>query len=393
MSSALMANYRRSDIAVSHGEGAILYATDGRRFLDFGAGIAVSALGHSHPHLVAALKAQAERVWHCSNLYQIPEQERLAERLVAATFADAAFFCNSGAEAVEAALKLARKYHDIYGAPQRYRVVTFEGAFHGRTLAAIAAGGSEKLLAGFEPTVDGFDQVPFGDLAAARAAIGPDTAAVLIEPIQGEGGIRVAEPWFLRGLRELADETGVLLMLDEVQTGVGRTGHLFAHEAAGVVPDVMAIAKGLGGGFPIGACLARGNAARTFQPGNHGTTFGGNPLASAVANAVLDVVLVDGFLDRVQGLGDRLHAGLIAIAGRRPGVIAAVRGQGLMIGIKCADDAGVVLAEFVKCGLLAVPAAENVIRLLPPLTVLEDQVDEALEIIDQACTALTDRAA
>ena len=304
MTSAVMATYDRFDIAFERGEGACLYSTDGRRFLDFGAGVAVNVLGHCHPHLSDALCAQAHRFWHCSNLYRIPDQERLAGRLAAASFADAAFFCNSGAEAIECGLKLVRKYHDIAGDPDRYRVITFVGAFHGRTLATIAAGGSEKYLEGFEPTVDGFDHVPFGDLDAVRGAIGPETAAILVEPVQGEGGIRAAAVDFLRGLREFADALGLLLFFDEVQCGIGRTGRLFAHDWFGVTPDVMALAKGLGGGFPVGACLATPRLASAFGPGSHGSTFGGNPLAMAVGNAVLDVVLEDAFLTHVREMGE-----------------------------------------------------------------------------------------
>ena len=312
MTSAVMATYDRYDVAFERGEGAWLTAADGRRFLDFGAGVAVNALGHCHPRLVEALCEQAHRFWHCSNLYRIPDQERLAARLAAASFADAAFFCNSGAEAIECGLKLVRKYQDMAGAPERYRVITFVGAFHGRTLATIAAGGSEKYLAGYEPTVEGFDQVAFADLDAVRAAIGPETAAILIEPMQGEGGIRPVPTAFLRSLRALADEHGLLLFFDEVQCGIGRTGRLFAHEWAGVTPDVMALAKGLGGGFPIGACLATDRVAAAFAAGAHGSTFGGNPLAMSVGNAVLDVVLADGFLARVQ----ETSAGSAAPSGR-----------------------------------------------------------------------------
>ena len=393
MTSALMPNYDRLDIAFERGEGAYLYAADGRRYLDFGAGVAVTSLGHCHPHLVEVLKAQAGRLWHCSNLYRIPEQERLAQRLVAASFADAAFFCNSGAEAIECGLKLVRKYHDGAGNPERYRVITCTGAFHGRTLATIAAGGSPKHLAGFDPIVDGFDQVPFGNLNEVRAAITGETAAILVEPIQGEGGINPATTEFLRGLRAAADEFGLLLVFDEVQCGLGRTGRLFAHEWAGIAPDVMALAKGLGGGFPIGACLASGAAARTLTPGSHGSTFGGNPLATAVGNAVLDVVLADGFLEHVRDVGAAFRDKLTVFPRRYPQVLTEVRGTGLMLGLKCVVANGTLLRQLMDNGLLAVPAADNVVRLLPPLIVGDAEVDAAAAIIDRSCAELAERAA
>ena len=392
MTSALMPNYQRLDIAFEHGEGPYLYAADGRRYLDFGAGVAVTALGHCHPHLVEVLKEQADRLWHCSNLYRIPGQERLAERLVEASFADAALFCNSGAEAIECGLKLVRKYHDAAGDPGRYRVITCAGAFHGRTLATIAAGGSPKLLAGFDPVVDGFDQVAFGNLDEVRAAITGETAAILVEPIQGEGGINPATAEFLGGLRAAADEYGLLLFFDEVQCGLGRTGRLFAHEWAGVAPDVMALAKGLGGGFPVGACLAAGKAAGTLTPGSHGSTFGGNPLAMAVGNAVLDVVLADGFLEHVRAVGASFREKLAGLAGKHPQVLTEVRGVGLMLGLKCVVANATVVRRLMDNGLLSVPAADNVVRLLPPLIVGEDEIDEAVAIIDQSCAELAETA-
>jgi len=393
VTSALMPNYDRLDIAFEHGEGPYLYATDGRRYLDFGAGIAVAALGHCHPHLVEVLREQADRLWHCSNLYRIPHQERLAERLVEASFADAAFFCNSGAEAIECGLKLVRKYHDAAGDPGRYRVITCAGGFHGRTLATIAAGGSPKHLAGFDPIVDGFDQVPFGNLNEVRATITGETAAILVEPIQGEGGINPAAADFLRGLRAAADEYGLLLFFDEVQCGLGRTGRLFAHEWADVTPDVMALAKGLGGGFPVGACLAAGKAARTLTPGSHGSTFGGNPLAMAVANAVLDVVLEDGFLEHVRTMGAAFRDKLAGLPGKYPRVLTEVRGVGLMLGLKCVVANAIVVRRLIDNGLLSVPAADNVVRLLPPLIVGEEEIDEAAEIIDRSCAILAETAA
>lgn len=390
---ALMPTYDRFNVAFARGEGAWLYAADGRRYLDFGAGIAVAGLGHCHPQLVAALSEQAGKLWHCSNLYQIPDQERLAARLVAASFADSVFFCNSGAEAIECGLKLVRRYHDLAGAPGRYRVITFTGAFHGRTLATIAAGGSAKHMEGFAPAVEGFDQVPFGDLAAARAAVTEETAAILVEPIQGEGGIRPAPAAFLAGLRALADEFRLLLVYDEVQCGLGRTGRLFAHQWTDVVPDVMALAKGLGGGFPIGACLAAGQAAQTLTAGSHGSTFGGNPLAMAVANAVLDVVLDDEFLAQVAAHGRTLHDRLATLPSLYPGVISEVRGYGLMLGLKCVPTNRIVVERLLADGLLTVPAADNVVRLLPPLVVGAAEIDQAVAVIDGACAALAEMAA
>lgn len=388
-----MPTYDRFDIAFARGQGAWLDATDGRRFLDFGAGIAVSGLGHCHPHLVAALCEQAGRLWHCSNLYRIPDQERLADRLCAASFADAAFFCNSGAEAIECGLKLARKFHDMNGAPERYRVLTFTGAFHGRTLATIAAGGSAKHLDGFAPAMDGFDHVAFGDLAATRAAIGRETAAILVEPVQGEGGIHPAPEEFLRGLRRLCDEFGVLLFFDEVQCGIGRTGRLFAHQWAGVAPDVIALAKGLGGGFPVGACLAAGKAAETLTPGSHGSTFGGNPLAMAVANAVLDVILAEGFLEHVTAAGATLRSRLSPLSARFPGVVAEARGLGLMLGLKCVISNRLMVERLMAEGLLTVPAADNVVRLLPPLIIGDAEIEAAASMIERACAALSEMAA
>jgi len=388
-----MPTYDRFDIAFARGQGAWLDATDGRRFLDFGAGIAVAGLGHCHPRLVAALREQAGNLWHCSNLYRIPAQERLAERLCTASFADAAFFCNSGAEAIECGLKLVRKYHDMNGAPGRYRVLTFAGAFHGRTLATIAAGGSAKHLDGFAPAMDGFDHVAFGDLGATRAAITRETAAILVEPVQGEGGIQPAPEGFLAGLRALCDEFGLLLFFDEVQCGIGRTGRLFAHQWSGVSPDVIALAKGLGGGFPVGACLAAGKAAATLTPGSHGSTFGGNPLAMAVANAVLDVILADGFLDEVTRTGAALRARLASLPARFPGVVAEVRGLGLMLGLKCVLPNRVMVERLMAEGLLTVPAADNVVRLLPPLVIGKAEIEAAASMIERACTACGELAA
>ena len=384
MSTSLMANYARFDLTFERGEGSYLYTDDGARYLDFGCGIGVTSLGHAHPHVVAALESQSRSLWHVSNLYQIPPQARLAERLTAATFADRVLFCNSGAEAMECALKLARIYQTSRGAPERYRTITFRNAFHGRTLATIAAGGQAKHLKGFEPSVDAFDQVDLGDLEAAKAAIGHETAAILVEPVQGEGGVHPASDEFLRGLRALCDEAGLVLIFDEVQCGVGRTGRLFAHEWAGVAPDVMAVAKALGNGFPIGACLAREEVAAAMVPGSHGTTFGGNPLASAVGNAVLDVVLADGFLESVRETGAKLAERLTAIAGNGS-VYTGVRGRGLMLGLECVVPNMELLTALRENKVLALPADSNVLRLLPPLTVAEAEIDEACAALERAC--------
>jgi acetylornithine/N-succinyldiaminopimelate aminotransferase len=382
-----MATYQRAEIAFERGEGAYLFAADGRRYLDFASGVAVTALGHSHPHLVAALTEQAKKVWHLSNLYTIPGQQRLAERLVAASFADSVFFCNSGAEAIECGLKLTRKYHDETGAPERYRVITIEGAFHGRTLATIAAGGQEKHLKGFAPAVDGFDKVAFGNMNELRAAITGETAAILIEPVQGEGGMRPAPAEYLQALRNVADEYGLLLYFDEVQCGMGRTGKLFAHEWAGVEPDVVATAKGIGGGFPMGACLAKEKVAKTLTAGSHGSTFGGGPLAMAVGNAVLDVLLADGFLANVERMGRLLRQRLEALVKRHPNVLVDVRGAGLMLGLKCAVPNTEMMGKLRDAGLLTVGAGDNVVRLLPPLIVDGSHVEEALTILDKVCGA------
>ncbi len=389
---AVLPTYARAELVFERGEGAWLYTDEGERYLDFGAGIAVSALGHAHPHLVAALNEQAGKLWHTSNLYRIAGQERLAERLVAATFADTVFVANSGAEAMECAFKMARKYHAASDRPERYRVITFEGAFHGRTLATIAAGGQAKHLEGFGPPVEGFDQAPLGDLEAAERLIGAETAAMAIEPIQGEGGVRAAAPAFLRGLRELCDERDLLLIFDEVQTGLGRTGRLFAHELAGVAPDIMAVAKGLGGGFPVGACLATQEAAKGMTAGSHGSTFGGNPLAMAVANAVLDEVLKAGFLERVQAAGLLLKQKLAAVCDEFDAVFKGVRGEGLLLGLECRLSSREVVAALLEQGLLTVPAGGDVIRLLPPLIVSDAEIDEACTRLSAAAGALAETA-
>ncbi len=369
------------------GEGAYLFATDGGRYLDFASGIAVTALGHAHPHLVAALTAQAGKLWHTSNLFQIPAQIELAERLIAASFADSVFFSNSGAEAIECGLKMVRKYQHDFGDPKRYRVICCTGGFHGRTLATIAAGGQEKHLAGFGPVVDGFDHVAFDNMNELRNAITGETAAILIEPVQGEGGMRTASVDYLKALRAVADEFGLLLFFDEVQCGMGRTGKLFAHQWAEIEPDIVATAKGLGGGFPVGACLAKEKAARALTAGSHGSTFGGNPLAMAVGNAVLDVLLADGFLEQVQRRAARLRGGLEGFARRHPDLIEEVRGAGLLIGLKCLVPNTELIAELRANKLLAVGAGENVVRLLPPLIIDDGHIDEALAILETTAAA------
>ena len=385
---ALFQNYARSNLQFDHGEGVWLVTNDGRRFLDCGSGIAVNVVGHSHPHLVEALKAQAEKLWHVSNLYTVPEQERLGRRLVEATFADRVLFCNSGAEAMEAAIKAARRYHYSKGHPERFHIVTFEGAFHGRTIATIAAGGQAKYLEGFGPKAPGFDQVPPMDMDALKKVIGPQTAAIAIEPVQGEGGIREIPADFLRQLRKLCDDEGILLILDEIQTGVGRTGKLFAHEWSGITPDIMAIAKGIGGGFPVGACLATEEVAEAMVPGTHGTTYGGNLLAMAAGNAVLDIVLGEGFLDAVQKKGLLLKQKLAGLVDSHPKVFSDVRGKGLLLGLKCV----VPNTEFVNAarnaGILTVPAGDNVARVIPPLTITEDEIEEVVSRFEAAAKAI-----
>ena len=389
--SAIVPTYARAKIAFERGEGCWLTSTTGERYLDFGAGIAVTSVGHAHPHLVETLVSQGSKLWHVSNLYQNPEGERFARRLADATFADLVFFANSGAEANEAAIKMARRRQSIDGHPERYHVLTFEGAFHGRTLATVAAGGQGKYLDGFGPKVDGFDQIPITDLAAVEAAIGPETGAIMIEPIQGEGGVRVVPPAFLRGLREICDRHGLLLIFDEVQTGVGRTGRFFAHEHSGVRPDILTSAKGIGGGFPMSACLATADAARGLTVGVHGTTFGGNPLAMAIGNATLDVILAPGFIENVAQLGLNLRQRLAELKDRRGSVIEEIRGEGLMVGLKLkvppADFAEAALAE----KILVIPAGDNVVRVLPPLVVTEEEIAEGVRRLDAACAAVEER--
>ena len=386
-----MPTYNRADLAFERGEGAWLWTVDGRRFLDFGSGIATTSIGHAHPHLVQAVAEQAARVMHVSNLYRVPQAERLAQRLVETSFADSVFFANSGAEANEGMIKAVRKHYAETGHPEKFRLVCFEGAFHGRTLATLAATGNPKYLAGFGPVVEGFDHVPFGNMNAVRDAIGPNTAAIMIEPIQGEGGVRPADLRFLRDLRAVCDEFGLLLALDEVQTGMGRSGKLWAHQWAGIEPDVMSAAKGIGGGFPLGAVLAKEHVAQYLKPGTHGTTYGGNPLATAAGNAVLDVILAPGFLEHVDRVARHLWHGMLDLAARHPTVVSGVQGAGLLLGLKLHEAVsntemqGAAVAE----GLLTVAAGMNVLRLAPPLIITEAEADEALRLLDRAVLRMT----
>jgi acetylornithine/N-succinyldiaminopimelate aminotransferase len=387
---ALMPNYNRADLAFERGEGAWLFTADGRRFLDFGAGIATSSLGHGHPGLTSAIAEQAGRVMHVSNLYRVPQAEALAARLVAHSFGESVFFCNSGAEANEGMVKMIRKTMAENGHPERWRIICFDGAFHGRTLAMISATGNPSYIAGFGPAVEGFDHVPFNNLNALRDAIGPETAGVIAEPIQGEGGIRSAAPDFLPGLRAACDEFGILLGLDEIQTGMGRTGKLFAYEWSGVTPDVMSLAKGLGGGFPIGAVVATEAVARNIRPGTHGTTFGGNPLACAAGNAVLDVLLAPGFLDDVAVRAAVLRRDLEKLAAEFPSVVEEVRGRGLLIGLKLAVPNAALQAACLNEGLLTVAAGDNVLRLAPPLIVTVEDCQAAVAMLRRAVAALAE---
>jgi acetylornithine/N-succinyldiaminopimelate aminotransferase len=388
VNSHLLPTYARVDLAFERGEGAWLVTADGERYLDFTSGVAVNALGHAHPRLVSALADQASKVWHVSNLYRIPEGERLAERLCDATFADFVFFQNSGAEAIECAIKMARHYQFSSGKPERFRIITFEGAFHGRTLAAIAATGNKKYLEGYGPPVEGFDQVPFADLEATKKAIGPATAGIMIEPIMGEGGVRVVSHIFLRALRKLCDDNGLLLIFDEIQTGIGRTGDLFCYQHTGVTPDIMAVAKALGGGIPIGACLATAEASKGMTAGTHGSTFGGNPLAMACGNATLDVITADGFLDRVRKTSLALKQRLAELKDRHASVIAEVRGEGLLIGLRMVPPASEMVDELRNEKMITVAAGDNVVRLLPPLIIGENEIAEAFARIDRACVKL-----
>lgn len=381
----VLPTYKRAALSFLQGQGAYLFGNDGKKYLDFASGIAVTAFGHNHPHLVQALTNQAQQLWHCSNLFEIPGQEKLARRLVENSFAESVFFCNSGVEAIECGFKMIRKYYDETGQPQKYRLITFEGAFHGRTLAALAATGQQKYSKGYDPVVEGFDQVAFGNLNELRAAITPQTAGILFEPVQGEGGMRALSPEYLQEVRKIADEFGLLLFLDEIQCGMGRTGKLFAHEWAGIKPDVVAVAKGLGGGFPIGACLTTAKVGMVMQPGSHGSTFGGNPLAMAVGNAALDILLKSGFMKQVQEIGQQLVIGLEGLVKRFPKILSEVRGKGLMIGIKCVGSNTEFVDRLRAAGLLAVTAGDNVVRLLPPLIIDPHHVNEAIAILTNVC--------
>ena len=392
MITSVMPTYGRADVAFERGEGAYIWDTTGRRYLDFGAGIAVTCLGHGNPALVKAISEQAAKLMHCSNLYQIPGQQRLADRLVKNSFADTVFFCNSGAEANEGMIKVARKYQSATGHPERYRIITFEGAFHGRTLATLAAGRQKKHLDGFGPMVEGFDQVPAGDLAAVEKAITAETAALMIEPIQGEGGIRRIAPEFIRGLRALADKHGLLLLVDEVQTGMGRTGKLLGHEWSDIKPDVVALGKGLGGGFPIGAVLATEKAAVGMTPGTHGSTYGGNPLACAAGNAVMDALESPGFLEKVQKTGQKLWSRLEELRKANDSIVEELRGQGLLVGLKVRQNNSEVVKALRAEGLLAVEAGDNVVRLAPALTIGDKEIDEAMAILERVCRGLAAKA-
>lgn len=392
MITPVLPTYARLDLEFERGEGPYLFTEDGTRYLDFMCGIGVTSFGHVNPRLVEALVTQAGKLWHTSNVFRIPGQEVLAKRLTEATFADTVFFTNSGAEAVECALKMCRKYQHDTGHPERYRVITFDGAFHGRTLATIAAGGKEKLTGGFGPPMDGYDQVPLDDMDALEAAITDQTAGILIEPVQGEGGIRIVERTFLQHLRKVADEHGLLLIFDEIQCGMGRTGKMFASEWAGVDPDIMPVAKAIGGGFPLGACLATEKAAVGMVAGTHGSTYGGNPLAMAVGNAAMDILLEDGFLEQVRDTANYLNQQLGLILERHGDVIEEVRSFGMMIGLKSKCPNSDLMDALRARGMLTVGGAENVVRWLPPLTITEEQARDAIEILDQACSELSPQA-
>ncbi|HZK89567.1 MAG TPA: aspartate aminotransferase family protein [Stellaceae bacterium] len=386
MITPVMPTYGRWDVAVERGEGCYLYATDGRRFLDFTSGIAVTSLGHCHPHVIEAINKQAGQLWHSSNLFRIPGQERLAERLVANSFADTVFFNNSGAEACELSLKVARKYQSETGHPEKYRIIGCNGSFHGRSFATLAAAGAEAYLKGFGPVMDGFDHVAWNNLNEMRAAVTPETAAIIVEPVQGEGGVRAPSADYLKGLREVCDEYGLLLIYDEVQCGMGRTGKLFAHQWTGVAPDIMAIAKALGNGLPIGACLATEKAAVGMVPGSHGSTFGGNPMSVAAGNAVLDVMLAPGFFDKVNDAAKYLRGKLEALARQYPKLFESVRGSGMLLGIKCVVTAGDIVAKAREKGLLVLTAGDNVLRILPPLIAGEREIDEAVGILGKVAS-------
>ena len=386
----VLPTYNRAPLAFERGEGSWAVTADGTRYLDLGAGIAVNALGHAHPALVAALTEQAGRIWHVSNIYHIPQQEHLADLLVDNSFADTVFFTNSGTEAAELAIKMVRKFWDAAGDPDRIEILTFEGAFHGRSTGAIAAAGSDKMVKGFGPLMPGFRQLPWGDIDAVRAAITDRTAAVMIEPIQGEGGIRPVPDADLREIRDLCDTVGALLLLDEVQCGMGRTGRLFAYEWAGITPDIMMVAKGIGGGFPLGAVLATERAAAPMVAGTHGSTYGGNPLACAVGAAVMDIVADPAFLAEVNRKGALLRQRLEGLVAAHPDVFESVRGQGLMLGLRLqpAHTPAQMVAAGYDQHLLTVAAADNTLRLLPPLNITDADLAEATIRLDRAAASL-----
>jgi acetylornithine/N-succinyldiaminopimelate aminotransferase len=380
---SVLPSYARAPLTFERGEGPYLFSADGRKYLDFTSGVAVVSLGHANPRLVKALTDQAQKLWHCSNLFEVEGQKRVAAKLIANSFADTVFFCNSGAEAVEAAIKIARKYQAATGHPEKFRIIACTGSFHGRTLATLAAAGNEKYLAGFGPPLEGFDHVAFGNLNEMRAAVTGETAAVLVEPVQGEGGLSTPPAGYLKGLRRLCDEYGLMLVYDEVQSGMGRAGKLFAHQwDAEGAPDILATAKGLGGGFPVGACLATEKAAIGMVPGTHGSTFGGNPLAMAVAEEVLNIMLEPGFFEHVNAMGRALRTRLDRLVVAYPKLFEETRGAGLLLGLKCVVPNMEVVARLRDAGLLTAAAGENVVRLMPPLNVAEAQLDEAARIID-----------
>ncbi|EJF91890.1 aspartate aminotransferase family protein [Bartonella melophagi] len=386
---SLYNSFARRNLCFKQGNGVWLISDKGERYLDFTSGVAVNVLGYAHPKLINALKIESEKLWHISNLFQSPEQEALATRLCADSFADKVFFCNSGAEALECAFKTARHFHYANGQPERFEIITFEDAFHGRTLATLSASGQEKYLEGFGPKVSGFIQIPFGNEKALHSAINKNTAAILIEPIQGEGGLRVVPLETLKLLRKLCDENDLLLILDEVQTGIGRTGKLFAYEWSDIAPDILTLAKGLGGGFPLGACLATDKAAKSMTPGTHGSTFGGNLLGMAVCNSVLDVVSEPGFLNHVQHVAHQLKQGLLTILETYPDVICSVQGKGLMIGIQCIVPQNDVITALENEHILSVSAGNNFVRFLPPLIITEEEIREGLHRIEKAIAHLS----
>ena len=387
-----MPTYARKDVVFERGEGSYLYATDGRRYVDFTSGIAVNNLGHCHPHLVATLRDQATKLWHTSNLFRIGHGERLAQRLVENSFADTMFFCNSGAEAIEGGIKLVRKYQYVNGQPKRHKLICFDAAFHGRSINALAATGNAKYLEGFGPVAPGFLHAPLNNTNVVRDLVDDETAAILVEPIQGEGGVRETAPGFLKDLRAICDEYGLLLFYDEIHTGFGRTGKLWAYEWSGVAPDVMAIAKGMGGGVPIGAFMATGKAAVGMVPGTHGSTYGGNPLVTSVANAVLDVMLAPGFFEGVRERAAYLKPKLEALVKAHPTVLAEVRGAGFLLGLRCVVPSGDMVVELQNQGMVAVGAGENVVRVFPPLTTSREVLDEGVAIWDRACVAFEKKA-